>query len=417
MMDPAPRPEGTHSLRAVEADPRRWTIIRVDVDALPAPHEKMGDAPTFFWVEVLRDAQVIGVIHCWSPDGTLPHATAEDLRMRFGTVVPAPRPEVDDGELPFISVVVPTVHRNSELLRRTVRALQASDYPRFEIVVVDNRPSDLEYPMPIFEDTHGLKIVAESTPGISAARNSGIASSLGSIVAFTDDDAMVDPDWLRAIGETFAAHPEVDGVGGLVLPSELETDAQLWFEEFFGGFNDSYTESILSIDMDTTVSPLFPYSPSTFGAGCNLAFRKDTLGRIGGFATVLGTGTPAKGGEDLAACIETVLRGGCYAYVPRAVVRHTHRRTREEFLSQVYGYGVGLSAMLTYFIIEDPRRIKEIARRLPAGLKRLRTSRGERLDLESSTLPRRATLMQIAGMLWGPVALVRSGGLRVRRRA
>ncbi len=117
--------------------------------------------------------------------------------------------------------------------RACVASLTELDYPDFEIVVVDNRrqpagPSEL---LEAMADMPRVRIVEERRPGISAARNKGVDVTTAEVVAFTDDDVRVHPRWLLALGRRFASEPELDAVTGLVLPEELETQAQLLFEQ------------------------------------------------------------------------------------------------------------------------------------------------------------------------------------------
>ena len=90
-------------------------------------------------------------------------------------------------------------------------------------------------------------MVRERRPGISAARNAGVAAATGEIIAFTDDDVRVDPLWLRAIGERFASDSAIEAVTGLILPAELETPAQVWFERYYGGFSGERTFAPLTL--------------------------------------------------------------------------------------------------------------------------------------------------------------------------
>ena len=182
-----------------------------------------------------------------------------------------------------------------------------------------------------------------------------MATATSDIIAFTDDDAVVERDWLRVLGSRFALDPEVEAIGGAVLPSELETETQLWFEEFYGGFTRSFRAETLS--GRRRQGGVFPYAPARFGAGCNMAFRRSTLVRMGGFITSLGTGTSARGGEDLAMFIELITSGSTVAFEPAALVRHSHRRTQREFLRQVRDYGTGLTAMFTALIVRNPRHL------------------------------------------------------------
>ena len=129
---------------------------------------------------------------------------------------------------------------------------------------------------------------------------------------------------------------------------------------------------------------------------------------MGGFNTSLGTGTPAKGGEDLAMFVDILLAGGTLGFEPAALVRHTHRRTQREFMSQVYGYGTGLTAMYTAMIVRDPRHLMAMIRRVPGGLRLLTRSREQRSPSSTPSYPRRTLAYQVLGMAYGPLAYARS---------
>jgi hypothetical protein len=182
----------------------------------------------------------------------------------------------------------------------------------------------------------------------------------------------------------------------------------LWFEEFFGGFSKSYSAGVSSVKLLAGVDKMFPYAPAGFGAGCNMAYRVSALTEIGGFDRYLGTGTPSKGGEDLARFMKQVLSGGTLAFEPRALVRHRHRASDEEFLSQVFGYGTGLTAMFTALIVRDPRHIGALIRRIPGGFRLLNKPRSERSASLSPSYPRRAYFYHLLGLMYGPFAYVRS---------
>jgi glycosyltransferase involved in cell wall biosynthesis len=109
-------------------------------------------------------------------------------------------------------------------LNRTVESLLALDYPDFEIVVVDNRPGTNHDPIPEFPSNGRVRVVLEPSSGASAARNRGIAETTGEFIAFTDDDVLVERNWLRALGVRFALDEDVDAIGGMVRPTGLDTD-------------------------------------------------------------------------------------------------------------------------------------------------------------------------------------------------
>src|SRR5262249_22819701 len=151
-------------------------------------------------------------------------------------VLPSAVDLVGDEHLPFATVVVPTLFRRPEELERCLLRLTQLDYPAYDIVVVDNRP-DVDRPAELpalVRDDPRVRVVAERRPGTSAARNRGVAVAHGEFVAFTDDDTEVDRRWLRALMSRLVLDPAVDCVTGLVLPKELETPAQLWYEQYDG---------------------------------------------------------------------------------------------------------------------------------------------------------------------------------------
>jgi glycosyltransferase involved in cell wall biosynthesis len=311
-----------------------------------------------------------------------------------------------------MSVVVPTICKNPQRLKLTVDHLLGLNYPKFDIIVVDNRPDPNRSPLPDF-GRDAVRVFWEPHRGVSAARNCGFENATGDFVAFTDDDAEVDVNWLLEMGRRFVSSPTVDGIGGLVLPMELRTTPQLWFEEFFGGFNQSFSAELMSMEI-LADDPLFPYATGRFGAGVNMAIRRSAFVANGGFDETLGVGTPSRGGEDLSLFMRQVLNGGTVAFEPRAVVRHQHRETREEFFDQVFGYGTGLTAMFTALIVSDPRHVPRMIRRLPGAVRLLMKPRDQRSPSSRATYPRRTYIYHLLGMACGPIAYARSV-VRTRR--
>jgi GT2 family glycosyltransferase len=359
------------------------------------------------WIEASKHGRIVGRVELERDASELTTDELAALGSTFSDDGPALFETIPDERLAAATVVVSTICSDPAQLVGTVQSLLELDYPDFEVVVVDNRRGSPTEPIPTMPDDPRVRVVRETMPGVSSGRNRGVSASTGEIVAFTDDDASVDRNWLRAMGARFAAEPSVDAIGGLVLPSELETAPQLWFEEFYGGFSTSFEPSVVSlatVDDDA----MFPYAPRRFGAGCNMAFRRSALERMGGFDVALGVGTPARGGEDLAMFIELVTSGATLAFEPAALVRHTHRRTEPAFLNQVLSYGVGLTAMFTALISHDRRHALAILRKVPGGLRLLTRPRADRSVSATPSYPRRTLAYQVLGMAYGPIAYARS---------
>ena len=113
-----------------------------------------------------------------------------------------------------------------------------------------------------------------------------------------------------------AGSPASDDIGcvtGMILPARLDTQIQEWFE-FSGGHSKGRGFSPAVFSRQGPQSPLFPLPP--FGAGGNMAFRREALARIGGFDVAMGAGTPARASEDTLALTLVLLAGYRIAYEP-----------------------------------------------------------------------------------------------------
>jgi hypothetical protein len=160
------------------------------------------------------------------------------------------------------------------------------------------------------------------------------------------------------------------------------------------------------------------YGVGAFGAGANMAFRKSTLQRIGGFDPVLGVGTPAPGGEDIVAIIGILWSGGQIGYEPSAYVHHRHRREYAELLKQIDGYGLGFTAMLMALVRNDRRHLVTILAQLPIALKwkttqgierfRARKTRTSAADASTSLYPSTLFAHEVWAFSRGPLAYARS---------
>jgi GT2 family glycosyltransferase len=307
---------------------------------------------------------------------------------------------------PDISVIVAT-HDRPELLRHCLDSLLRTEYPAFEVIVVDNAPADDGAQQLVHEVfRHRVRYVREPVAGLARAHNQGLAAARGSIAAFTDDDTLVDPRWLSALAEAFTQDRRIGCVTGLILPAELETAAQAALE-WHGGFAKGYAARTWSLQ-DPPTDPLFPFTAGRFGSGTNMAFRTELLHALGGFDPATGTGTPAHGGDDLLAFFEVLAAGHTLAYQPSAIVWHRHRRTADALRAQAYGYGAGLGAYLTGALAHDPRRLPALVRRLPGGIRYAAARAHQRTTEPGAGWSQRLALLEVRGMVYGPLGYLRS---------
>jgi glycosyltransferase involved in cell wall biosynthesis len=310
---------------------------------------------------------------------------------------------------PLISVVICTRDR-PEQLANCLRQFEPQEYPRFEVVVVDNAPSGDAVRAVVREMREKrpgpvtYRYVVEPRPGLSWARNAGIAAASGEIIAFIDDDEEPDRHWLVGLAAGFARGGDIGCVVGLIVPARLDTQAQEWFE-WYGGHSKGRGFTAAEFSRHGPQSPLFPLPP--FGTGANMAFRREALARIGGFDVAMGAGTPTHASEDTLAFALVLLAGYRIAYEPAALTRHHHRQDIESLARQLHGYGIGLAAYYLAMVRHRPRVLPALLGLVPAAARYLRggdvTGTATAEDLPASL---RGCLRR--GLLAGPKAYLKS---------
>lgn len=247
--------------------------------------------------------------------------------------------------VPKVSVVICTRDR-PEQLADCLRSLQQLSVAPHEILVVDNAPHNNATQQRVSE-MPGIRYVREPSPGLSIARNTGVRYSTGDVIAFTDDDVMVAPDWVDRLCRSFQ-NPQVMAVTGLVLPKELETEAQILFEMEHGCLRGNYRSRLFdSAFFQHTLASGVPVWH--IGAGANMAFRRSVFQEVGVFDSRLGAGASGCS-EDSEFWYRILAAGGTCLYEPAIVVYHCHRRELQQLRSQMYQYMRGhVTALLIQF--------------------------------------------------------------------
>jgi glycosyltransferase involved in cell wall biosynthesis len=417
-----------------EFQPIRLTEVELSepLPALDGAGEDTADGAARFgvaWVLVRLFGEPLGVVTVELPaDGGLdPASLGAVIRDALGSEI-AERSELPDhdsagapalGPSPFISVVVCTRGR-PQRLGSCLEAVCKQDYPHFELVVVDNAPTDDQIerivselapdaPMPV-------RRVVEPVAGLSRARNRGAREARGEVIAYIDDDELPDVKWLAELSAGFALDPGVGCVTGMILPASLTTEPQALFEEY-GGHSKGrgFSQLVFHDGPDRPQDPLYPLPP--FGAGGNMAFTRGALHAIGGFDPALGAGTITKGGEDTAAFTDLLLNGFRLVYRPAALVWHHHYADLEGLRRQLNGYGTGLTCFYTRIALRRPRYLMRLVAMLPRGLRDLRGANSVRRQRMSSAFPRELLKAHRRGMLVGPFAYVLSLLRQVGRHA
>ena len=272
--------------------------------------------------------------------------------LRLEALLALPHPTYR-GPTPTVTVAVCTRAREAELAR-CLDALTRLRYPALELLVVDNAPRNAATRELVTTRYPQVRYVCEPRPGLNWARNRAIAEAQGEILAYTDDDVIVDPGWVHALAQVFAENPEVMAVTGLVVPYELETQAQLWFERY-GGFGRGFERRWYLVDPEDRRHVVRDYGwAGLFGTGANMAFRRSLFQRIGVFDPALDVGTATNGGGDLEMFFRVMKEGYPLVYEPAALVRHRHRRDYASLRTQLANNGVGFSAYMVRSALAYP---------------------------------------------------------------
>jgi glycosyltransferase involved in cell wall biosynthesis len=247
-------------------------------------------------------------------------------------------------QTPTVTVALCT-RDHPDILARAIASLMATASSAgrpggLDILVVDNAPSD-QRTRQVVESFPGVRYVCEPKPGLNFARNRAIAAATGELLAYIDDDAVVDRHWLAGLTSAWQQNPDAGAFTGPVIPFELETAAQILFEQR-GGFPRSF--QFKRYGSDSATERNYPCNAGMFGAGCNMAFRRSMLIDLGGFDEALDTGAPLPGGGDLDMFYRVVRSGRPLIYEPRLMIAHQHRREYAALRRQMYTWGLGLMA-------------------------------------------------------------------------
>jgi GT2 family glycosyltransferase len=315
-------------------------VCHVDLGGeLPAIAGRPGDVPV--WLYLWRDGVPVARRIVRPRELPLTAAQAAELRAE---APPAP-PTAVTSDTAAVSVVVCTRERPAALAR-CLAALTVLDPAPGEILVVDNAPTS-DAARDVAAAWPGVRYLVEPRPGLDRARNAGLAAARGAFVAYTDDDVEVPRDWLGRLIACFA-EPDVVAATGLVVPAELDTDAQRVFEEHLGGLDRGYVPR--RFDATWFARHRRGGAPVWHvGAGANMAFRRAALEATGGFDERLDAGAAGCSG-DSELWYRLLAAGGVCTYTPAAVVYHHHRRTVAELRRQVHDYMRGhVAALLVQF--------------------------------------------------------------------
>jgi glycosyltransferase involved in cell wall biosynthesis len=238
----------------------------------------------------------------------IPKPALETVRKAF-TEVPFPH----DIAWPRISVVVCS-YNGAYTIRQCFEGLRRLDYPNYEVIVVNDGSTDATGAI---ATSYGYRVINTKNNGLSSARNTGFKAAEGEIIAFVDDDAYPDPDWLKYLAATFLT-TDCAGVGGPNLAPSGDGQIADCVANSPGG--------PLNVLLSDQVAEHLP--------GCNMAFRKSCLEAIGGFDPLF-----RSAGDDVDLCWRIQQKGWWLAFSPGAMVWHHRRNSIRAYWKQQKGYG------------------------------------------------------------------------------
>jgi GT2 family glycosyltransferase len=249
----------------------------------------------------------------------------------------------------MVSVIVCT-HNRAHRLEQTLNSLQQMTVPfdlLCELIIVDNNSSDnTKEVIDNFRNKSSLNIkyVFERGQGLSRARNMGIQEASGNIIAFTDDDCIVDRYWITSISKAFHTDESIAGIGGRVLLYN-KMDRPISIRIYEERATISSTDRIIKLMI-----------------GCNMAFARPVFDEIGLFDTDFGAGTRFASTEDFDFLYRVYKRGLKIIYSPDVLVYHNHgRRNDEQIRSLIKGYAVGRGAFYCKYILMADKDVTHFA--------------------------------------------------------
>ncbi|UCF27298.1 MAG: glycosyltransferase [Chloroflexota bacterium] len=229
-------------------------------------------------------------------------------------------PIESNGNWPSVSVIVCT-YNGAERIRDCCEGLTRLDYPNYEIIFVNDGSTDAT--LEIINE-YDIQVINTKNNGLSNARNTGLNAAQGEIIAYLDDDAYPDEHWLTYLTTSFN-NSKYSGIGG---PNISPPD-------------DGFVSECVTNAPGNPVHVLLSDQEAEHIPGCNMAFRKDDLQKIGGFDPQFRVA-----GDDVDICWRLQQNGATLGINPAATVWHHRRNSVRSYWKQQVGYGKAESQLM-----------------------------------------------------------------------
>ena len=216
-------------------------------------------------------------------------------------------------ELPFISIIICS-YNGSATIRETLVEIAKLNYKNYEVIVVNDGSTDnflnvvKEFPVTLF---------STENKGLSSARNTGLFNANGEIIAYIDDDAYPDSDWLNYIAYAYANSDHAAIGGPNIVPPDV-----------------GFISTCVANAPGGPVHVLITDEIAEHIPGCNMTFRREALLKIGGFDPQF-----RSAGDDVDVCWRIQQSGETIGFHPAALVWHHRRNSLNAYWKQQKGYG------------------------------------------------------------------------------
>lgn len=264
--------------------------------------------------------------------------------------------------MPDISVLLCTRNRGDKI-RDAIDSILENSYTNFELIILDQSLDDkTKEVMEKYNDSR-IRYIRSHTVGLSKSRNIAIKKCLSEIIAFTDDDCIVDGEWLASIMREYKSDSSLMGIFGRVLPYGKG-----------GGVMVCHC-TIDSMDRNNVENPIIPYK--VLGHGNNMSFKKNVFRKTGLYIESLGAGTWMRAGEDTDLIYRALRKRMKILYSPEPLVYHNNWVSKEKGAELELGYILAAVAVFTKFALKMDKvafyhildRLREILRRIGSNLK------------------------------------------------
>jgi len=238
-----------------------------------------------------------------------PKPALGEVERAYDGPLPPPLPHY-----PRVSVVV-CAYNAERTIDACLASLEVLSYPDYEVILVNDGSRDRT--LEIAESYPYCRIISQPNEGLSVARNVGAEAASGEIVAYTDSDCVADPDWLTYLVARMEAG-RLSACGGPNFPPP----------------ENSLVPAAVAVAPGGPTHVLLSDEVAEHIAGCNMAFRRETLLGLGGFDPVY-----RAAGDDVDICWRFQDAGHAIGFSPAAIVWHFRRNTVKAYCDQQRGYG------------------------------------------------------------------------------